>query len=195
MTYKPGEISSLNDLSLPLGQRGVRQGGLMNREVMGKNLLDFKEILDRYKILFIMTFGGLLGLIREGNFIKWDKDIEVACLNKNEQQNYMKMKDVKKELIKKGFKIVNSSHLSHYDFFIRNGERIEINWFTKIGNEWIKKNLIRYPSHYFDNLGEIKFLGTTFKIPSNVEDFLKKTYGKNWRIPNPKGKYIKTEEI
>ena len=167
----------------------------MNREVMGKNLLDFKEILDKYKIPFIMTFGGLLGLIREGNFIKWDKDIEVACLNKNEQQNYMKMKDVKKGLIKKGFKVINSSHFLHYDFFIRNGERIEINWFIKIDNEWIKKNLIRYPAHYFDNLKEIKFLGITFKIPSNVENFLERTYGKNWRIPNPKGEYIKTEEI
>ena len=190
MKYKIGEISSLDDLSLHPWDRGVRQKGLMNRQAMGKNLLDFKEILDKHNIPFVIIFGGLLGLVREGNFIEWDKDLDIACFNDTSRCDHWKLKDIKNDLRKKGFCVVsNDQFFLHYDFFIRDGERIEIFWFDRIDSEWILEDRVRYPSHYFDKLEEIEFLGTKFKIPSNTEEFLTLTYGADWRTPNPDAGY------
>jgi len=201
MNYKPGEISSFNDTNLPLWQRGVRQGGKMNRKVMGSNLLTFKKVLDKYNVVFVIIFGGLLGIIRNGNFIPWDEDLDIACFDggatATKTPDHWKMKKIKKDLKKEGFRIIGSDqHHSYHDFFIRGGERIEIFWFKRIESiesektEWIMNTSVRYPAHYFDELDEIDFLGTKFKVPSNAEEFLERTYGKSWKKPNKKARYL-----
>ena len=170
---------------------GVRKDGLMNKEAMTKNLLDFKSVLDKYNVPFVLIFGGLLGIIREKNFISWDSDIDVACFNEVGRHDHWHLKKIKEELINKGFNVVGSDVCYlHIDFFIRDGEKIEIWWFDKIDDEWIYGNTVRYPAYYFDTLSEVDFLGTKFKVPSNPEEFLERTYGKTWRIPNPKGQYL-----
>ena len=101
------------------------------------------------------------------------------------------MKKIKEDLIDKGFYIVgNDECYLHIDFFIRDGEKIEIWWFDKIDNEWIFGNEVRYPAFYFDKFQEIELLNTKFKIPYDSEKFLEITYGKNWKIPNPKAKNL-----
>ena len=163
----------------------------MNIEAMSKNLLDLKEVFDKYEITFVLIFGGLLGIIREGNFMSYDDDLDIACFSDTPEKHHWKMRWVKNELKKKGFFIVdNSSCRCKTDFFIRDGERIDIFWFGKVDNEWIFNNRIRYPSKFLDKLDEIKFLGTKFKIPSNVEEFLELTYGKSWKIPKPKAPFL-----
>jgi lipopolysaccharide cholinephosphotransferase len=37
-----------------------------------------------------------------------------------------------------------------------------------------------------ENLGKINFYGAEFNIPSNLDEHLSRTYGKNWKTPNPK---------
>jgi len=163
----------------------------MNIEIMSKNLLDMKEIFDKYKIPFVLIFGGLLGIIRKGNFIPHDHDLDVACFGGTPKKHHWKMRWVKNELKNKGFFIVdNSCYRCKTDFFIRDRERIDIFWFDKIDDEWIFNNDVRYPIRFFDNLEEINFLGTKFKVPSNAEEFLEMTYGKKWRIPNPDFKFL-----
>ena len=165
----------------------------MNKDNMKKNLLDMKEIFDKYKIPFILIGGGLLGVIREKDFLSYDHDLDFACYADTPERHHWKMRWVKNELKAKGFFIVdNSCCRCGSDFFIRNGERIDIFWFYKIDNEWIFNNRLRYPAKFLDNTDEINFLGTKFKIPSNVEQFLELSYGKNWRIPNPRAQHLNT---
>ena len=191
MKYNPGEISKENDLDLVPWERGVRQGGFMDINNMSKNLIDFNNTMNKFKVPFVLIFGGLLGLVRENNFIKYDTDIDVACFNEFVRRDHWKMKDIKDDLINKGFKVVgNDECYLHIDFFIRNGEKIEIWWFDKIDEEWIFGETVRYPSCYFDKLEEKSFLGTIFKVPSNPEKFIELTYGKSWKTPNPKAKWI-----
>ena len=185
-----GYIQPFDENTVPW-ERGVRSGGTMNMKVMGENLLDFKEVLDKYNVSFVMIFGALLGLIREGKLISHDTDIDVACFNEFVRKDHWKLAKIKQDLRDKGFYVVsNDVCYLHNDFFIRNGEKIEIWWFDKIDDEWIFGNTVRYPAHYFDTLEEVDFLGTKFKIPSTPEKFIERTYGKTWRIPNPKGQYL-----
>jgi len=176
---------------IPLWERGVRLGGNMDKEAMSRNLLDFKEVLDKHKVPFIIIFGGLLGLIREGNFISHDTDLDVACFNEFVRKDHWKLKKIKEDLINKGFYVVgNDECYLHIDFFIRDGEKIEIWWFDKIDDEWIFGNEVRYPAFYFDKFQEIDFLGAQFKIPCEAEKFLRITYGDSWKVPNPKAKNL-----
>jgi phosphorylcholine metabolism protein LicD len=46
-----------------------------------------------------------------------------------------------------------------------------------------KLHLWIIPKHYFDRLGNIKFYGMSFKIPSDVENYLKYHYGEDWKTP------------
>jgi len=174
-------------------EQGVRLVGSenMNKPVMYQNLLDFKNVLDSYNVVFVFIFGALLGLMREGDLISYDSDIDVACFNEFIRRDHWKMKQIKEDLRNKGFRVIdNDVCYLHNDFFIRNGEKIEIWWFDKIDNEWIFGDTVRYPSSYFDKLEEIDFIGTKFKIPSNAEKFVELTYGKNWRVPNSKAKWL-----
>jgi hypothetical protein len=49
------------------------------------------------------------------------------------------------------------------------------------------------PKHHFEKLGTIKFYGATFKIPSDVENYLKCHYGRNWRTPRRKWDWQKKD--
>lgn len=48
------------------------------------------------------------------------------------------------------------------------------------------------PRRYFEQPGNIEFYGMTFKIPSDVENYLKYHYGEDWKTP--KRKWIAYEE-
>lgn len=164
----------------------VRQGGKMNTAVMRENLLDIKKVFDKYDITFVLIGGGLLGAIRQRKFIPYDYDLDLACFCRTDKNDHWKMRWVKNELENLGFFVVDNSRCRcKADFFIRNKERIDIFWFEKIDDEWIYNNEYRYPAIFFDNLDEIYFLGTKFKVPHNPKRFLKYTYGENWKIPDP----------
>lgn len=168
-------------------QYDVRQSYVMDTEVMKKNLLDIKTVFDKYDVTFVLMGGGLLGAVREGKFITYDYDLDLACFSGTEKKDHWKMRWVKDELEELGFFIVdNSCCRCKSDFFIRGGERVDLFWFEKIDQEWIYSNTLRYPEHYFDNLKDLDFLGTQFKVPQDLESFLEYNYGKDWRIPNEK---------
>jgi len=189
---KPGYIQPF-DKSIVPWERGVRAGGVMNKEAMKNNLLDFKAVMDENKVPFILMAGTLLGAVREHDFISYDSDADIACLNGLGVKHHWKLKKIKEDLTKKGFRVVGSDVCYlHADFFIRDAEKIDMFWFTYVDDEWLTGDTLRFPSHYFNKLDKIDFLGAQFTIPSNVEDFLELSYGKKWRVPNPRAAHLNT---
>lgn len=180
-------ISDKNDMTLPPWERGLRQGGLVNEEVMKKNLLDFKSVMDLHEVPFVAIFGTLLAFVREQRVIPTSKDADFMCY----APDHLKMKPVVEELESMGFTVVDRNESPLNDgFYIRDGEKIEIWWYSKIGNQYVYDNQIRYDAKYFDNLKDIEVYGANWKIPVDSEENLDITYGKDWRTPNPKGTYI-----
>ena len=174
-------------MSEPIWEIGHRKEPPMNYHVMHQNLLTFKKIMDKYEVRHIWIFGGLLGLIREGDMISYDDDVEFACFF----DDHRKMINVVKEMKQEGFYVPDRDGCPLHDhFFIKGGEKIELWWFTQIDGEYIYDQSIRYQTNWFDSPEEITFLGEKWLVPNNPEEFLTKTYGESWRIPNPKGRYI-----
>ena len=180
-------INPINDSTIVPWEQGVRQGGLMNKKVMKENLLSFRHAMEEAEIPFVFIFGTLLGIIREKGFIDYDTDIDVACFS----EDHKKILSVIEDLKKQNFYIPNKNKCPLHDhFFIRNGEKIEIWWFDKIGNERIYDNIVRYSEAYFKPLEKMTFCDLSWNIPNNSEKFLELTYGSTWRIPNKNGHYI-----
>lgn len=87
---------------------------------------------------------------------------------------------------RKKFKLI-VRFTKYYLFLLPNRLKNHLN--KKVKQILIKKNNGTYikriivPKHYFETLESIEFYGITFNIPSNVKDYLKLKYGKNWKNP------------
>lgn len=63
-----------------------------------------------------------------------------------------------------------------------------LKWLSiKLGGCYQMRQIV--PSHFYFELKEIDFFGVSLKVPANTEDYLKYTYGDDWRIPKKKFKY------
>lgn len=47
-------------------------------DLFAKNVREFKEIFDKYGIIFWLDWGTLLGAVREGKMIAWDNDMDMG---------------------------------------------------------------------------------------------------------------------
>jgi phosphorylcholine metabolism protein LicD len=181
--YNPGEISKFGDPNLPPWEWSLRQKGIMNKEVMKQNALDFKRIMENNGITIVLIFGTLLGVMRNGDVIDKDSDFDVFCFTKD----YLKWEKAKTELKQNRFYIPEIKPL-HDEFVSRNGEKIDINWIIPFGKFYVYDDGIYYPKEYFDVLKTAQLFGETWKIPNNTEQLLTDLYG-DWKVPSSaKGK-------
>ena len=102
---------------------GLDKSTPMNKEVMWNNMKAFKGAMDKHGIPFIIMFGGLLGLVRGGELIDGDDDVDVACFSEDHRKISLVIDDLKTQ----GFYIPEKNECPMHDhFFIRDGEKIEI---------------------------------------------------------------------
>lgn len=161
-----------------------------------KNLLEVKIILDRLKISFFLTHGALLGIYRDGGFIKSDNDIEIDVFEEIFKKNH---KEMKEEFIKSGFivrstKIKKSKSGGKLNLF-RYKEKISIRSIYLIPNykqgQYRFTNNFKYSKKFYDNPDNIEFENKIFQTPGPIEEYLIYTYGDNWRKPISKNKMLK----
>ena len=148
-------------------------------EIAKKNLLEFKQILDKHNIRFGLIGGTLLGAIRDKGFIPHDHDIDLFMLKEHQEQVLSALHILREH----GFEV------GRYDVdlisFFRDDEYIDIYFYRKSGKKERIFHLWSIQSHYLENLVEYDFLGDTFYIPENAEDLLVDLYGEGWKVPDP----------
>jgi len=52
----------------------------MREDIAVKNLMDVKEVFERFDIRYWLDWGTLLGAVREGKIIAWDCDIDLGMM-------------------------------------------------------------------------------------------------------------------
>ena len=135
--------------------RGVRKEGDMDKVAMLGNLCDVRKVLEACGIQFVLIFGTLLGAVREGDFISYDTDVDLACFSPDHQK-LLKAVRMLRDL---GFYIPEAEECPLHDtFLIRNGEKVELWWFDKVDGEYIYDNAIRYPEKFFNDTELLSFL-------------------------------------
>jgi hypothetical protein len=139
--------------------------------------------LEKLGVKAFLISGTLLGYLREGNFISWDKDIDVGVFTS----------DIKLGDIESAFRQAPEFSVRRLDFNsdrLRvdhvNGVKVDIfpHYFVEAdGKVWHDGTATRWWNSPFD-MAEIEFLGERQYVPEDPERYLDENYG-NWRVPEP----------
>lgn len=192
-----------------LGQKGGRTRPI-DRDILFKNMLEVKEVLEKYSIKYCLSHGTILGIYRDGDLIPWDDDVDIALLDIS-QRNIVAI-DCRKELIDKGFFIPKlgdknkpvigvgvEPNMPWYDtVLIKDGEKIEGWWFDRVTHNeegfyiydeprsgWD----LKHEAKYYDTLSTISWRGTIWPCPNYIEDYMVMMYSSSWRRPQKDRKY------
>jgi len=164
-----------------------------NRENALENLRDIYSICEKLKINIFPFAGTLLGIIREGNFIAHDSDLDFGIKLENFSPKLIE------ELITCGFKFERSFGKLAKGYEVRFTKRnIQIDFF----GFYHKKD---YDCTYcYDNSGSIyeikfnkfylvdyNFKEIKIKVPNDVNNFLAQQYGEDWKVPKKNWDYLK----
>lgn len=170
-----------------------------------KTVFDIQNILSNYKIPFFFDMGTLLGIIREGELLSHDMDIDVAIYIPLEEidkfRKYMCDNDCKLAYSYVADRVGNVE-----DSFLKNGIKFDVNYYRKDGEQDICYLLYRDAERQYadDNILDVvklrcpsiksillyDFKGKKVNVPENPEQYLETRYGK-WRVPDKNYVYWK----
>lgn len=152
---------------------------VMNKDHALEWLVGLKQCLQGLE--WFINCGTLLGAVRDGDFIDWDLDIDVAMKRKHEN----KFQDIIKCLRAKGY---TANYVICRDL---RPEIKELQHFIQITYKGISGHLgVRSPKQYigrgYFTFGKVMLRGVEFPCPGNVEKYLEEKYGKDWKTPKPR---------
>lgn len=154
---------------------GVKQ---INKDIAFENLCILKEVLDKQGVEFQITFGTLLGAIREKDFIEHDEDIDLQVLDEYKQ----KLFDCLPELNKQGFDVARYDRRGLMSIYRKN-EYIDFYFYTNRGDGTRYCSGYIFPCEIIEKSMNHNFRGLDVKIPVEYLKFLRYEYGDNWQTP------------
>jgi len=182
-------------------------------QLSGKNYLIAKEMLidvarlcEKHDIGYALDAGTLLGIVRDGDLIPWDHDMDIT-LPVNEVERFNQL--IVPELRNLGWRVSGKYRLSRDDVAWHKGDlrsikirnhrypklrlgrgRIAMDVFiTYEKNDFVwwanMGKVCRVSAHHFDSRQRLDFKGQMVKVPDDYETMLETVYGADWRIPDP----------
>ncbi len=141
----------------------------------------FKKILDEENITLFLSGGALLGAKRDGDFIKWDADVDFDAL---QEELEPKCSIIKNKLMELGYitRVVKKYPKIKINAYY-GGEKVGV-----LGLYLDKEKQSRYrykyvwPSKIYEETEKINFKGIEFDTP-NIMGYIEHTYGSDWREP------------
>ena len=156
-------------------------------------LFHTQDVLKRINLELNLTFGTLLGAVREKDFIKGDFDVDTFI--KDEEVLFRNLAFIEAN----GLQLIRAIKHRLYSFRYKKNPNcyIDIYIYQKAYNIWgiycSQLNGLMIPKKYLKE-GTINFLGRTFFCPSRPEQILEFWYTDTWRTPIGKfGKKYKYE--
>lgn len=169
-------------------------------------LLEVTSLLDKKNIPYHLEGGTLLGLVRDGELLPWDNDVDISIPEKY-SEDFLKLRA---DLLKRGYK--TSKRKSPIDagpikknqysvFKVKPFLGYFLSWFSSGGSKYLvvldvfvkthdathtywqaKDKVMRVENKYYQSYETINYLGHALKVPNEVEHYLAEKYG-NWKIP------------
>jgi hypothetical protein len=169
-------------------------------DICKENLLIFDDIMKKHDIEYWLGEGTALGVVRDGDFIPWDDDVDIGMFGENEKKftNF-----VLPELRNNGFNlcfVVTENGRGHIFLLVRKHEALDIDFVkpgvncgackTKWANCKTCDSLIPYVN---GNLRKINFLGRPFMVPG--DSYLEYLYGPEWMVPRKQAVFEKLKQL
>ncbi len=150
---------------------------------------DARELLLHTQDVFLhngmdvyLSFGTLLGAVRDKNFVKGDFDVDVFV--KNEDKLLLSLWDIRQG----GLKLIRVLPHKVYTFRLATNPKcyIDVYIMRKSFSLWgfycYELNGLMIPKKYLQE-GKISFLGRSFKCPAKPENLLRFWYTETWKTP------------
>jgi len=158
-------------------------------------------IMEANDIDYILDYGTLLGIVREGRLLPWDTDIDIS-LTEDQVDKFLKIRwkiwfagyrtavrHFKHDVgpYKKGDIRILKVEMRHFLFFKKH-DIMDIFVKRAINNQYCYVVGVNHcvlkssPRHFQDNKTHINFNGKNYPVPKDYENYLTYVYG-NWRQP------------
>lgn len=167
----------------------------MNIKLSKELLCIVHHALDEFKIEHFVTFGTLLGIVREGNLIEKDGDVDLGMKANPFRDDYKLWLKFLDYLWKD--KVYCQSNWDNFwvlNFRRLADEHLDLYWHNKINDKYVislRGMTSNIPERYLDHLDTIEFMNRKFNCPHNTPDFLAFLYGARWKRP---GNYKSTAD-
>ena len=131
-----------------------------------RNFIDAIEIANNLNLNYLVLFGSLLGLIRDGKLIDWDKDVDLVCVFRSKKEVDEIICNFKRLGFKGGFQRRIKPTLPALKFHREGGRKIDIEFvYTFEKNcylEWFSIFVA------YDKLGKRTFINKLFRFASRL---------------------------
>ena len=182
----------------------------MNSEEAFKDLKEVKQVLDSLNVRWFLSYGAVLGIVRQKDFIPYDDDIDITIV---EPLTFKQRKEISWKLQDLGFVpqdevIFNvqgrfekpvtgwlGKDVCAYSGDEKTGiivAKKRVNWsiffFKEEGDEYIfipmpgSCPILSTPKRFYEKGEWLKFKGEKYLVPSPVKEYLTYTYG-DWKTP------------
>jgi len=158
-------------------------------------LEELADALERRGIRYLLFDGALLGIAREGNFIRWDDDVDLAIYAEDAPGRIYKVLD---DLEEAGFSL-KLFRLGYWRIDLSKRDCKYTLQFYYAEGDMRRAGVIQHTRNFFDEDGSITFKGRTYPCPADREGYFTRQYGADWRTPKPvapgtpMNKYIREE--
>lgn len=145
-----------------------------------RGLKEVCTVLDKFAIPYYLAGGALLGIVRDGDFIAWDGDVDIDVKTEDIYPIHDKVADAFK---KAGYQIsrYTSSKIDFRIKMFKYGSQYEIVGYFKMGSMRYRK-WSRYPDAFMQEATTVTLHDEKYRTFGVPERYLEWFYG-NWRTP------------
>jgi hypothetical protein len=165
-------------------------------------LLDTVDILNAAGIPYTLDAGTLLGIVRDGDLIPWDNDIDLMLPATAVPQ----LRKVYWQIFRRGWKVSRTYRMAFASEAWKVGDPRVIK--LRSWNPWLfgpgstllditivhrhrdmcwwemAKKVCRADAGYFERDNHLQWGGRRIRVPHDYEAYLSELYGDDWRIPD-----------
>lgn len=146
--------------------------------IFNRLLKNTTDALNSFNIPYYLDCGTLLGCIRDGNFIKYDTDVDITVHLSKETFLYKRLHKSKNF---EKYRLKMTRHIRSYPY----------KYYGDIMSVKLIDDMNYYCDIYFNPafpiLDDILLNGNIYSIPKDPELYIKQLYGENWKIPKKGG--------
>jgi len=171
----------------------------MDKDIAIKNLIDFTDVLSKYKARWFLSHGTCLGAIRENAFIGHDKDMDIGIMQEDFHFDMLNdLLDIGFEvrfifgMRFKGFEIafyrdgVKIDLMFHYTY---NDKVVNVLWRNGGRNGFDDAIVQVYPKSLFDRFITCSMYNHNFFVPLDYIGYIRCIYGHSWQVPDTDWKW------